>query len=98
MPRPTNHDKKIADLISQLRRALVARESAKIEETVDAQMDGLVAGLTGARIVGNGAVAPVTPTAAPTTKKRRSWTPAAKKAAKARMKAWWAARRKTAKK
>ncbi|MCC7137103.1 MAG: hypothetical protein IT460_01590 [Planctomycetes bacterium] len=52
MARPTNHDKRINDLLGQLRRALVAKEQARIEATVAQQMAGLVAGLgKGAAVV-----------------------------------------------
>ena len=43
--RPTNHDAKIARLINELRKALVAREMAKIDVAVGAHVDALVRGL-----------------------------------------------------
>ena len=56
--RKTNWDKKVAELIADLRRALVAREQDRIEATVSAQMSSLVGGLTG----GDSTPAPVAPT------------------------------------
>jgi hypothetical protein len=95
--RPPNHDKRIADLLKQLRAALVARESAQIARTVDAQMNGLVAGIS--KGVGGAAptkvVAPkMAPEAGRGNRKPRS---AASRAAQSRkMKAYWAAKRKAA--
>jgi hypothetical protein len=66
----------VADLLARLRRALVARESARIEATVAAQMDGLVAGLKGGSGVSNAVAAPSKAALVPT-KKRRGWSPAA---------------------
>lgn len=93
MARPTNHDKRIDDLLAQLRRALVAKEQARIEATVEAQMAGLVGGLgkSGAAVVA--APAAAAPAAsAPAPRKRKGWSAAAKAKAKARMKAYWAAK------
>lgn len=91
MARPVNHDRKINDLLGQLRRALVAKEQSRIEATVAQQMAGLVAGLgKGAAVGAAPAIAAQAPVA---TKKRRGWSAAAKAKAKARMKAYWAAKR-----
>lgn len=97
--RPANHDKKIARLIADLRKALVARETAKIEATVSKSVDALVASMQGG-IHGGGApvqpvaasIAPTVTVAAPAVKKKgRS---AASRALQARMmKAYWAARK-----
>jgi hypothetical protein len=89
--RPTNLDKKIAHHIDQLRRALVAREHARIEGQVAVQMAGIVEQL-GNGAVGNAGAAPSKPAARPT-KKRKGWSPAAKAAARERMLARWAARK-----
>ena len=96
--RPANLDKRISDLVGQLRKALLAKEAAKAEATVGAQMQSLLTGLS--RGGGSGSVAPiVVEAAAPaaaapkTSKKRRGWSPAARAAAKARMKAYWAKRK-----
>jgi|GEM_PF-6664486 len=87
--RRPNLDKRIADLIGQLRKALVAREQARIEATVAAQMAALVAGVQGGHVE----AAPTPPvTAAPALKKRRGWNAAARAAAKKRMTAYWAKR------
>jgi hypothetical protein len=43
--RPANPDKKIADLVVQLRKALVARERALVEAHVTKHVDSLVAAL-----------------------------------------------------
>lgn len=87
MARPTNHDKRINDLLGQLRRALVAKEPARIEASVAQQMAGLVAGLgKGAAVV----AAPVAPAAAP---RRKGWSAAAKAKARERMQKFWAAKR-----
>jgi hypothetical protein len=43
--RPPNLDKRIADLIAQLKQALVAREQQRVEATVARQVDALVRGL-----------------------------------------------------
>ena len=97
--RKTNWDKKIAELIADLRRALVAREQDRIEATVAAQMSALVGGLQGldTGIEGrNSATAPDAPAAAPSAggrgnRKPRSAESKAKQAAK--MRAYWRARK-----
>lgn len=92
MARPVNHDKRINELLVQLRRALVAKEQARIEATVEAQMAGLVGGLGKA---GTAMVASPTSTPVPATtpKKRKGWSPSAKAKARERMKKYWAARK-----
>jgi len=92
--RRPNLDKRIADLIGQLRKALVAREQARSESTVAAQMAALVSELQGGHV----ATAPTPPvTAAPVAvSKRGNRKPrsAASRAAQgAKMKAYWAKRR-----
>lgn len=91
MARPVNHDKRINDLLGQLRKALFTREQARIAATVDAQMAGLVAGLgkAGAAV----AAAPAAAAASAATRKRKGWSAAAKAKARARMKAYWAAKK-----
>lgn len=91
MARPTNHDKRINDLLGQLRRALVAKEQARIEASVEAQMAGLVAGLgNGAAVVASPTAAPAAPAAA---SRRKGWSAAAKQKARLRMQKYWAAKR-----
>lgn len=92
MARPVNHDARINALLGQLRKALFAREQARIAATVDAQMDGLVAGLgkAGAVVVAAPA-APAAPAAA--TRKRKGWSAAAKAKARLRMQKYWAERK-----
>jgi hypothetical protein len=89
--RKANPETKIAQLLSQLREALLARESARIEATVAAQMDRLAASISKGGVDSAGA-RPSKPSPA-LTRKRRSWTPAARAAARQRMKKYWAARR-----
>lgn len=93
MARPVNHDRKINDLLGQLRRALVAKEQARIEETVALQMAGLVAGLGKGAAVVAAPAAPARTAAAPVAKKRKGWSAEAKAKARARMVAYWKARR-----
>src|SRR5205085_660240 len=87
--------RRIRDLLAQLRAALVAREHERIERRVAEQMGSLARGLSDAAPAGNGAARSAKP--APETSKlkrsRRAWSPAARKAAAARMKKYWAARR-----
>jgi len=97
--RKPNLDKKVKDLIGQLKAALVARARQRIEARVNSQVSFLVGGLQ--RVVDGGSVAPVevkvaVPPAAtkPAKRKRKSWSPAAREAARKRMKARWAAKRK----
>ena len=94
--RKPNLDKRVSDLISQLKSALVAREQARIEAQVSAQVGALVRGLgTGGN--GRATSAPTAPVSrsegADASKKRRGWSPTAKAAARARMKALWAKRK-----
>ena len=91
--RPANLDKRISDLVLQLRKALLAREAARAEASVGAQMQSLMLGL--GKGVGGAAAAPQVVAAAPPAapKKRRGWNPAARAAAKKRMVAYWAKRR-----
>jgi hypothetical protein len=96
MARPVNFDARIALLLKQLRAALLGREQARVQANVEAQIAGLVAGLgkTGAAVVAAPAAAAVAaPAAAPVAKKRKGWSAAAKAKAKARMVAYWKARR-----
>lgn len=80
--RKPNLDAKINRLIADLRNALVARETSRIEATVGSRVEALVAGLSkGSSGVGNAVAAPAA-TPAPTTltpakatkKKRRGWS------------------------
>lgn len=101
--RPVNYDAKVNRLIAELRKALVAREAARIEGAVAAHIDGLVSSLQagvhigGARQTAMGA--PVTSADAPRVaaaaksrgRKRRS--AASRQAQAARMKAYWKARK-----
>lgn len=92
--RKPNHDKKVSDLISQLKAALVAREQARIEAQVSAQVGALVRELGTGH---NGKAGPVRRAAkspAGSLAKRRGWSPAARAAARRRMRAFWASKRK----
>ena len=97
--RKPNLDKRVKDLIGQLKAALVARARQRIEAQVDARVATLVDGLQ--RVVEGGTVGradreATVPAVAdkPTMKKRRGWSPAARAAAQKRMTAYWAAKRK----
>ena len=89
--RPTNHDKKIALLIAQLRRALVSREQARVEGQVALHVDALVQGLRDghAAAAATGA-APAKPAAAPAARSgkgnRRPRSAASRKAQSLKMK------------
>ena len=93
--RKPNLDKRIKDLIAQLKASLVARARQRIEAQVDARVAALVDGLQ--RVVQGGAAGRVAREAAAVTgqtkKKRRGWSPAAREAARRRMKAHWAKRK-----
>ena len=94
--RPANLDKRISDLVLQLRKALLAKEVARAEASVGAQMQALMAGLEKGGC--GAAAAPQVVAAAPAAaKKRRGWSPAARAAAKKRMVAYWAKRKGRAK-
>ena len=104
--RKPNHDKKIARLVNDLRKALVAREQELIEAHVTKHVDALVAtfhrvGAVVGDAVGDTVVlakaAPAEALASVKRVKRKAWSPAARAAAKARMAAWWAKRRGKAK-
>lgn len=99
MARPVNFDARIALLLKQLRAALLGREQARIAASVEAQMAGLVAGLgkAGAAVVAAPAAPAAAAPAAPT-RKRKGWSAAAKAKAKARMVAYWKAKRAAEKK
>jgi hypothetical protein len=91
--RRPNLDKKISGLIADLKAALVQREQQSLEAQVSARVDAIVSGLTK---VGGGAsktVAASAKAASAPVKRRRGWSPAAKAAARARMKAFWAAKK-----
>lgn len=101
--RPVNYDAKINRLVAELRKAVVAREAARIEGAVASHIDGLVASLQGGVHVGGArqtatgapvasADAPrVTATAKAPGRKRRSV--ASRQAQAAKMKAYWKARK-----
>ena len=100
--RKANPDKRIQDLIAQLKAALVAREQSRIESQVSSQVDALFQGLGRVTASSNGKVARQTsgklPTAGASKKERRSWNPAAREAARKRMVEYWRKKRaKTAK-
>ncbi len=85
--RPTNHDAKIARLINELRKALVAREMAKIDVAVGVHVDALVRGLAKSEGGSDATMDPL-PVAKKSGRKGRS---AASRALQARkMKAYWA--------
>ena len=98
--RPLNHDARVARLIADLRKALVAREAARIEGAVASHIDGLVASLQSGIHVGGARQAAMvsesTPAAVPTAAKpkgRKRRSAASRKAQGAKMKAYWAARK-----
>lgn len=99
--RKPSHDAKIARLIKDLHRAIVARETAKIETAVSHHISGLVDRIQAGVEIG-GASQPTnislitTPeTAAPATKKgrRRKRSVASRALQAKRMRAYWAARK-----
>jgi hypothetical protein len=100
--RKPNLDRKIHELIGQLKAALVARARLRIEAQVDARVATLVEGLQ--KVVEGGgdrrvAAAAATPGVRGKPAKRRlGWSPAARAAAKRRMQAYWAARKARGKK
>ena len=49
--RPTNYDAKIARLVKELRKTLVAREAARIEASVSKHVEALVASMSSAHPV-----------------------------------------------
>ena len=93
--RKTNWDRKVAELIADLRKALVAREQDRIEATVAAQMSALVGGLAGGDStpapVAQASSAPAASTAGRGNRKPRSAASLAKQAAA--MRRSWARRR-----
>jgi hypothetical protein len=94
--RKPNLDKKIHELIGQLKAALVARARLRIEAQVDARVATLVEGLQkvveGGR-AGREAKMATRAVGARLAKKRRGWSPAARAAAKKRMQAYWKAKK-----
>ena len=94
--RRPDHDRRIHDLLSRLRQALIAREQARIESTVSRQMDGLVRGLGhGSSSAGDSGGSAAAPRAAGTRKGRpgrRGWSAEQRKQAAERMRKYWAAR------
>ena len=99
--RPLNRDAKIARLIADLRKALVAREAARIEGAVASHINELVASLQSGIHVGGARQAAVVSAAAPTAvpaaaskpKGRKRRSAASRKLQAAKMKAYWAARK-----
>jgi len=98
--RPLNHDAKIARLIADLHKALVAREAARIEGAVASHINDLVASLQSGIHVGGARQATMvsapTPAAAPTTSKtkgRKRRSAASRKAQAAKMRKYWAERK-----
>lgn len=102
--RPVNYDAKINRLIAELRKALVAREAARIEGAVASHIDGLVASLqAGVHVGGARQVALAVPvasvnaprvtTAAATPKGRKRRSAASRQAQAVKMKAYWKARK-----
>jgi hypothetical protein len=87
--RPPNHTARIAALVSQLKAALVAREQAQIEARVQAQIDGVMGG-TALRSDGAPRRGPGRPRG---TKNRKPRSEASRAAQAAKMKAYWAAKR-----
>ena len=98
--RPTNYDAKIARLVKELRKTLVAREAARIEAAVAKHVDALVAS-----IQGSGIAHPV-PTLAAMVKpakaaavalvkglRRKGRSAASRALQAAKMKAYWAKRK-----
>ena len=100
--RPTNYDAKIARLVKELRKTLVAREAARIEASVSKHVDALVASMRGVDIGGAHPAHTIAETliaakdAAVATVKRvgRKGRSAASRALQAaKMKAYWAKRK-----
>jgi hypothetical protein len=96
--RKPNLDKRVAELISQLKSALVAREQARIEAAVGKQVDALTGGLSRNTATSDGAPAPAAAktTRASRTAKRGNRKPrsaASREAARKRMIAYWKSRR-----
>ena len=100
--RPTNYDAKIARLVKELRKTLVAREAARIEAAVSRHVDALVASMSGIDIGGAHPAHTIAETvkaakdAAVATVKRvgRKGRSAASRALQAaKMKAYWAKRK-----
>lgn len=102
--RPVNYDAKINRLVAELRKALVAREVAKIEASVSKHMGALVNEFDEPIIVGNGVVAPTRsaptdeartdePARAATRHVRKGRSAASRQAQAAKMKAYWKARK-----
>lgn len=98
--RKPNLNSKIARLIADLRKALVARETARIEASVSKSVDALVASMQGG--VDIGGAHPVQPVAATMTPAVTVSAPAAKKKGRsaasralqaAKMRKYWAARK-----
>src|SRR5437016_1334976 len=97
--RKPNLDKRVADLVAQLKGALVAREQARIEAAVGRQVDALAGGLSTSVSGGDGSAAASTAPA-----KRRGGRPgkrgnrkprssASREAARKRMIAYWKAKK-----
>ena len=100
--RPTNYDAKIARLVKELRRTLVAREIARIEASVSKLVDTLVASMRGIDVggahPGQAIVAmakPAKEAAVALAKKigRKGRSAASRALQAAKMKAYWAKRK-----
>ncbi len=95
--RPTNYDAKIARLVKDLRKTLVAREAARIEAAVSTHVDALVASMSGVHPVQTIAamVRPATDAAVAFAKKigRKGRSAASRALQAAKMKAYWAKRK-----
>jgi hypothetical protein len=95
--RPTNYDAKIARLVKDLRKTLVAREAARIEASVSKHVDALVASMSGAHPVHAMVemVKPATDAAVAFAKKigRKGRSAASRAVQAAKMKAYWAKRK-----
>ena len=95
--RRANPDKRVSDLIAQLKVALVAREQQRIESQVASRVDALVRGLQGSA---GGSRPPAVKTrstvsapAAPKRGNRKPRSAASREAQRKRMLAYWAAKR-----
>lgn len=100
--RPTNYDARIARLVKELRKTLVARETARIEASVSKHVDALVASMSGIDIGGAhpaqtiaAIVKPVKDAVVAIAKKvgRKGRSAASRALQAARMKAYWAKRK-----
>ena len=98
--RQPNYDKRIGDLLDQLRDAIIAREKAAMDARVSEQVRALVSTLDSGngeftyRRLERAAKEQGVAKAPAKRRKRKPMSPAARKAVGERMKRYWAERRK----